>query len=149
MRNSESGYGWAGLAAASVCLAMISYMATCGTARAAEHEVHWINTDPTRTAGALRVCQADRCVDVPADCGPGATCATVVDLDPGAWPTTVLAALDPAGPWSTPSNELEIRVAMEPADCLALDACRFDADGDGRVAGSDFLRFFAAFGGSW
>lgn len=145
----DPGYGWMGLAAATVCLAMLSYVATCGVARATEHEVRWRNTDTERTAGALRVCQLVHCVDVPASCGPGATCATVVDLEPGAWPTTVFAAEASVGPWSPQSNMLEIRVALEPRDCLALDACRFDADGDGRVAGSDFLRFVSSFGGLW
>jgi hypothetical protein len=145
----EPIYGWAGLAAATVCLGMISYIATCGVARAAEHEIRWINADPDRAAGALRVCQLERCVDVPADCGPGDTCSTVVDLEPGVWVTTAYAAEDGAGPWSPSSNALSIRVQMAPADCLELDVCRFDADGDGLVGGSDFNRFVQAFGGAW
>lgn len=143
---------WIGLAGSTLLIAALLYLATCagaGMAGATEHEVRWVNTDPTRTAGALRVCQLERCVDVPASCGPGATCATVVDLAPGAWPTTAFAAELEAGPWSPPSNVLDIRVAMEPADCLALDACRFDADGQGTVNGLDFLRFLGAFGSGW
>lgn len=143
---------WIGLAGSTLLIAALLYLATCagaGMAGATEHEIRWINTDPARAAGALRVCQAERCVDVPADCGPGETCSTVVDLEPGVWVTTAHAAELEAGPWSEASNVLEIRVAMEPADCLALDACRFDADGQGTVNGLDFLRFLSAFGGAW
>lgn len=139
---------WLGLAASTLLIAGLLYLATCATASATEHEIRYRH-ESVGPIGALQVCQADRCVDVPAACNPSTECTAIVDLEPGVYPTVARIAYAPGAQWSPPSNVLEIRVRMPKAECLELDACAMDRDQDGKVGGTDFLRFWQAFGSGW
>lgn len=70
---TDDDYGRWGLGAAVVCLAMLVYMATCSSARAAPYEVRYLNPAPSRPYDVLAVCRASGCVEQPVSCAPGAT----------------------------------------------------------------------------
>lgn len=139
----DANIGEYGLAAAALAIAILVYMASCGTARAAEHEIRFRNADPTQSYTQLRTEWGTMTVS----CAPGATCAVVVDLPVGRHEIVAQAASGAA--WSADSNVLEALVFPPPVECLAIPACRFDADRDGVVTGTDFTRFVATFGASW
>lgn len=144
MRNDD--YGRLGLAAAMLALAALCYLATCATANAAPYTLRFQNPDPTRAYASIRTPWGV----VAAPCAPGATCSVVIDAPIGPRTITAEATADGAT-WSPTSNALSAMIAPAPADCLALPACRFDADVSGSVTVSDFGAFLRAFssGASW
>lgn len=137
-------YGRAGLLAATVGLAVLCYMAACGTASAAPHELRFRNPDQTRAYASIRTPWGI----VAAPCAPGATCSVIIDAPIGNQTITAEATADGAT-WSSTSNALAALILPAPADCLALPACRFDADLSGSVTVADFGQFFRALGSSW
>lgn len=133
----------AGVAAISLAWAIAIYGASCGTARAADHEIRFQNPDATRTYTELRT----EWGTVPVSCAPGATCVVAVDLPVGRHEIVAQAAAGAA--WSGDSNALEALVFPPPVECLAIPACRFDANRDGTVNGGDFSGFLGAFNTTW
>lgn len=132
-----------GLGAAILALAAVLYIASCGSANAAQHEIRFQNKDATRAYTALRTTWGT----VPVSCAPGATCSVVVDIPTGRHEIVAQAAAGSA--WSADSNVLEALVFPPPAECLSIPACRFDADRNGVVSGSDFGGFIKAFNSTW
>lgn len=143
MRHDD--YGRAGLAAATVALAALAYLATC-SAQAAPYVLRFKNTDATRAYASLRTPWGV----VAAPCAPGAICSVTIDAPIGRQTITAEATVD-GSTWSPTSNAIAALIAPAPADCLALPACRFDADLSGTVTVSDFGAFLRAFssGASW
>jgi hypothetical protein len=131
------------VAALSMLGALIVYLSTCQTAEAAPHTIRFRNPDATRTYTELRT----QWGTVPVSCAPGATCSVVIDIPFGR--RTVVGQAAVGGVWSGDSNALTVLVQPTPVECLAIPACRFDADRDGVVAGSDFVPFTQAFGTTW
>lgn len=144
MKNDD--YGRLGLAAATLALAALCYLATCSTADAAPYRLTFRNPDATRAYTSLRTPWGT----VAAPCAPGATCSVVIDAPVGRQTVTAQATADGAT-WSVASNALAALIAPAPADCLALPACRFDVDLSGTVTVADFGQFLRAFssGASW
>lgn len=133
----------AGFAAIAIVLAGLIYFAAC-TANASPHVLRFQNPSPTVAYTSLRTPWGI----VAAPCAPLATCSVVIDVPIGPRTITAEATADGAV-WSARSNALEKLIAPAPAECLALVACRFDADGDGFVTGSDFSVLLGAFGSTW
>lgn len=133
----------ASFAAVALVVAGLLYFATC-TAHAAPYVLRFQNPSPTVAYTSLRTPWGI----VAAPCAPLATCSVVIDVPLG--PQTITAeATDDGARWSAKSNALERMIAPPPAECLALDACRFDPNVDGAVTVSDFGRFLKALGSSW
>lgn len=85
---------------------------------------------------------------VAAPCAGGATCSVIIDAPIGRQTVTAQATAD-GSTWSATSNALVKLIPPAPAQCLSQASCRFDADLDGSVNGTDFGAFVAAFGKSW
>lgn len=134
------------IAVLSLFAAFLCYLATC-SANAEPYTVRYQNTDPLRSVSALRICQGATCVEAPSVCGPGATCTATLELALGTFTTTALVATTASGPWSLPSNALQIAVLNADQRCLASDFCRADFDRSGTVTATDFSRFLRAFSG--
>lgn len=134
---------WMLIAACSVLAALITYMASCGTARAAPHTIQFRNPDPTRSYTALRTPWGT----VAATCAPGATCSVVVDIPPGY--QTVTAEATDGTLWSSTSNALTPLIQPTPAECQAIPHCPADLDRSGSVNGADFTVFVRSFNRSW
>lgn len=134
-------YDRAGLAGASLALAVLAYMATCA-AHAAEQQARVRNPDPTQTVAAVRLCDASGCQpEVAVTIAPGATAAVRFPTAPAGRAVHVQARTADSG-WSSPSN------TMDAAACLLDDACRFDIDRDGGITPTDFSAFLAVLGTS-
>lgn len=144
------------VAALTVLAAILMFIAFCAPhAFAVEVPIRFRHPggDP-RAYDAVRLCDASVCMDLTlaAPCAPGATCTATADLAPGSrehWLRGLSGADESAA-----SNVRLLTIAAEPepldpAACLAMLACRMDADGDGVVTGSDFARFLTVFGRSW
>ena len=105
--------------------------------------VKWINQDPEITATQLMVCtDSGQCATASVSCGPGATCATAVNLPAGFHILKAVALGDPAGGWSAPSNEIDAiiwRLGFPP---------RADLNGDRGVTIADFSLFLQELGRS-
>lgn len=134
---------------AGVCIvgAALIYLASCGPAGAADHELRFRNADATRSTTAIETPWGT----VPVACAPGATCSvTVTGIEFGRYPRITIRALIGADR-SEPSNALERVIWPSAEECLALDACRSDYDATGTVTVSDFSRFLSSFApaGSW
>lgn len=118
------------------------YFATCAVS-AEPYTLTFRNPSPTAAYTQLRTPWGI----VAAPCAPLATCSVVIDLPVGR--SSVTAEATAGGAWSTTSNALSVLVPPAPAQCLAQAACRFDADRDGVVSGSDFGAFVKAFNSTW
>lgn len=114
-----------------------------GTASAAPYTLKFKNPDPAKAYASLRTPWGT----VAATCAPGATCSVVVDAPIG--PRAITAEATDGTAWSATSNAIAALIAPAPADCLALPACRYDADLSGSVTVADFARFLGAMGTSW
>lgn len=121
----------------------IVLLLTAGTASAAPYTLKFKNPDTARAYTSLRTPWGT----VAAPCAAGATCSVVVDLPAG--PRHITAEATDGTAWSAASNAIDTIVTLVPVECLSTPACRFDFDGDGRVSGTDFAEFVAAFGSTW
>lgn len=131
-------YDRAGLAGASLAIAILAYLATC-SAHAVEQQARIRNPDTTRPIAAVRLCDASGCQpEVLVTIAPGATAAVRFPTAPAGRSVYVQARTVDSG-WSPASNTLDA------AACLLDPACRFDADADGGVTPADFAAFLAAF----
>ncbi len=147
MRSGENDR--AGLAASTLALAVLAYLAACSSAQAAPYTVRFRNPGSARAYETLATCTASGCLEQPVACAPGATCAATVELEPGVHSVWLLGGqgADRTGP----SNVREITIAgpppFDPAACEgAPDSWRADFDGSGGVTASDFGRFLRQFG---
>lgn len=131
----------AGFAVVALVAAALVYFVAC-SASAAPYVLHFKNPGPW----AYETLTTPWGI-VAAPCAGGATCSVVVDIPVGR--QTITAKAGAAGVLSPVSNALQALIAPAPADCLLLPACRFDADLDGTVSGTDFSAFVAAFGKTW
>lgn len=143
---TNDSYGRMGLLAATVALAVLAYLAACGTANAAPYTLRFQNPDPTRAYTSLRTPWGV----VAAPCAPGATCSVVIDAPYGQRTITAEATADGLT-WSPTSNAIVKLIPPAPAECYAIPACRFDADLSGSITVADFAAFLKAFssGASW
>jgi hypothetical protein len=131
------------LSAFSLLWAIIIYMAACSTAQAATHAVRFQNPGAELAYTALET----EWGTVPVSCAPGATCSVVLDIPFG---SRVVSGRAMSGSLrSEPSNEITVLVLPTPAECLAIPACRHDADQNGTVTVSDFGSFLGTMGRSW
>lgn len=119
------------------------YVLTCSTADAEPYTLRFQNPSQVFAYTQLRTPWGI----VAAPCAPLATCSVVIDVPIGK--QTVTAEATAGGAWSATSNALAVLIPPPPSQCLAQAPCRFDADLDGTVSGTDFRAFVAAFGASW
>lgn len=139
MSEGSNSYGTAGLAAASLALAMLVYMATCSTADAAPVSVRYRHPGgDARAYDALEVCQATGCTRYPRPCASGATCELEPQLPPGSREVWLVARAGTVS--SAASNRRTVTVPL-PA------GCEWDLNGDGVVTfgPSDFGPFLGRF----
>lgn len=139
MTDRRDGYGAAGLAAASLALAMLVYLATCSTADAAPVSVRYRHPGgDARAYDALEVCQATGCTRYARACAPGATCELEAQLPPGSREVWLVARAGTVS--SAASNRRTVTVPL-PA------GCEWDLNGDGVVTfgPSDFGPFLSGF----
>jgi hypothetical protein len=139
MMTRETAFGaWA------LVFAIVGYMVACSTAQAAPYTLNFRNPGTT-TYTSLRTPYGT----VPVSCAPGATCSVVLEIPYGQRTITAEAADASPALWSSTSNALLSLIPPTPAECVALPACRHDADGDGIVSISDFGSFLGVLGRSW
>lgn len=110
---------------------------------AVDYEALWRNSDPSRSAKWVRLCDTASCSRaVAVDCAPGATCRTRFPDPPGSRSLWVAVSAD-GSTWSLPSNSIVSDA------CLLSTACRFDIDRSGTVTTADFAEFLQVFGTAW
>lgn len=143
--KSEQALAWA-------VIAFILFALCSRLAGAASVEIHYQNPGTERAYEALDVCRESGCLRYPAPCAPGASCAVTADLAPGTAEVWLVARIGERSSLVSNRRTLTIEEPPPPFDaaaCLALDACRFDADGSGSVTIADFGRFLSVLGATW
>jgi hypothetical protein len=124
-------------------LVILGLCLMAGAASAAPHTLRFRNPGPTLAYTELRTPWGT----VPVSCAPGATFSVVLEIPFGM--RTITAQAGNGSLVSPTSNALEVLVQPTPAECIAIPACRHDADRDGWITPSDFGSFLGVLGRSW